>query len=188
MSTDPFSSKNLTVLTPNQPVLEKFLATHRRTLPASPVWPRAAVMYAGPDQSLPWYRRLPESPEVPSVHGIALKSLSPAIVYGSFRLRVVTNREIVRQEQNKFAFLKINAIVPITLVLAHSDGAFQVGLRIPSFSEINSSSAEQTANGFFAVDLNQMEGIPRLPQICLPTRSQVMPLPGLFKWSCTSYP
>ena len=125
----------------------------------------AAVMSAGPDQSLPWYGRLPESPEVPSVHGIALKSLSPAIVYGSFRLRV-TNREIVRQEQNKFAFLKINAIVPITPVLAHSDGAFQVSLRIPSFSEINSSSAEQTANGFFAVDLNQMEGIPRLPQIC----------------------
>jgi hypothetical protein len=140
------------------PEVEKFIASHRRDLPPLPVWPAAV-----PGESLPGYRRLPDSPEVPAAIGIALKGISTGIIYGSFRTRI-TNREVVRQDSNKFAFLPATAVVPITLVLAHGEGGVQITVRVPSFSAIDSSASEQTVNGFFAIDLSKLEGIPQLPE------------------------
>ena len=160
------------------PEVEKYLASRLKQPQPLPVWPPPAVWPALPAFELPYYRRLPESPEVPSQPGLALTidrivSLKPgarAILRGSFRLPVAARNIIPAAShpelQYDFGYLRPTAIVPITLVIAGSDflGPIQLNLRIPSYSEVAPSQPDQTTNGFFAIDLLQMEDMPRVPQ------------------------
>jgi hypothetical protein len=140
---------------------------------APAVWP------ALPGKELPYYRRLPESPEVPAESGIALTierviSLKPesrVILRGSFRLPV-SDRDVVPAAEREgeyeydLGYLRPTAVVPITIVAAGSDllGPVQFNLRVPSYSEIDRSASERTANGFFTIDLFQLEDMPHEPQ------------------------
>jgi hypothetical protein len=160
------------------PEVDKFLARQRRTPRPEPIWPPPAVWPAVPAQELPYYRRMPESPEVPAQPGISLViqrviSLKPgarAVLRGSFRLPVL-ERDIIPpaagpQYQYEFGYLRPTAIVPVSLVIAGSDslGPIHLKLRVPSYSEVEASSKDQAANGFFTIDLLQLEDFVPLAQ------------------------
>ncbi len=156
----------------HDPEVVKFLAKHRRQARVLAVWPAAASTSTAPENALPFYRRSPESPEVPEKPGVVMSMaqqihLNPgarAVLRGSFR-SLLPDRPVVPDRAGQ-GYLPPTTIVSITLLIVGDKvaGPTQLNLQIPSFSQIHPTMPDQTANGFFAIDLLQFEEMPQLLQ------------------------
>jgi hypothetical protein len=143
------------------PEVEKFIARHRRRGRPLPIRPEPGIAVAGSAVALPWYRRLPESPEVPAQPGIAL-TVRGTVVRASFRLPVL-DIDIIssadRSQTSRFGYLQPTAVVPITLMVLgnESSNPLQLDIQVPSYSEIDLPAKDRAVNGFFALDLADMK-------------------------------
>jgi hypothetical protein len=148
-------------LTFRDPEVQRFIAQHRRRAGPLPVWPLPGSVIAG-RRVLPYYKRMPDSPEVPQHDGIAL-AVRTTVVHGSFRLPVrdidIVSRTSRGRDSSRFDYLQTRAVVPISLLITGQEAIdpVQFDLRVPSYSEIDPTGKDRTANGFFAVDLLQMQ-------------------------------
>jgi hypothetical protein len=142
------------------PEVERFVARNRRHARHLTTWPGSGRTAQ--------YKRLPESPEIPAQNGIAVK-LDGTVVRGSFRLPVL-DIDIVREAQgSKFgSYLRTTAVLPITLLITGVEplDPIQLDLHVPSYSQIDPADRNRTVNGFFSVDLREMETPVVFPQDC----------------------
>lgn len=151
------------------PEVERFVARHRRRGRPLPIWPEPGRVVAGSAMALPCYKRLTESPEVPTHTGIAL-TVRSTVVRASFRLPVMDIDIVSPADRShtttKFGYLRTTAVIPITLLIIGNEAsnAVQFDIHVPSYSEIDRSVEDRAVNGFFALDLVDMGSITPLVQ------------------------
>lgn len=134
--------------------------------------PQPAEIYPRPRKddddgnSLPTYRKQPDSPELPSAIGINLavprvvsrnKNMRIA-VHGSFRLRLLPRERAPGRIYS--------AVVPITLLATGSDvpNPYQFDLQVPVYEPVATVDGQAEVTGYFSIDLQSLANLDAVDQ------------------------